>query len=61
MGGKGKAKKQKHQHQYGESGEGCGHDHSDGGLGDKRKGRVKRKSANAYETPPKVKAAEVKP
>ena len=58
MGGKGRVKKQRHGH--GEPGEGCGHDHADGGRGEKLKGRVKRKSANAYETVPKVKVAEVK-
>ena len=55
LGGKGKAKKQRHQH--GEPSEGCGHDHSDGGRGERR---VKRKGANAYETAPKVKTAELK-
>ena len=59
MGGKGKAKKQRHRH--GEPGEGCGHDHGDGGRGESVTGRVKRKGANAYETAPKVKTAEVKP
>lgn len=58
MGGKGKAEKQRHQH--GEPGQGCGHDHSDGGREENRRGRVKRKSANAYETAPKAKKAEAK-
>ena len=64
MGGKGKANRNAKLQRHGEAqpGQGCGHDHGDGGgRGGKegRRAKKKRKSANAYETAPKVKKAEV--
>lgn len=58
-GGKGNATKKKKKKQRRQHSEGCEHDCDEGEVAGDRKGRVKKKSANAYETVPKVKKAEV--